>query len=108
ARTIVCGASPPRANPADELITTLASVVRPGATGADVWAAWTATGHPAPTQPIVHGVGLGMEPPVVGDDDTGFTVDMTLSLRAEADGWVRRDTVAVTADGARQLLAATP
>jgi hypothetical protein len=31
---------------------------------------------------------------------------MVVSLRAEAGGWVRRETVAVTADGAEPLFSA--
>jgi hypothetical protein len=42
----------------------------------------------------------------VGADDDPLAAGMTISLRAEADGWVRRDTVLVTDDGA-QLLTAT-
>jgi Xaa-Pro dipeptidase len=105
ARTIVCGGPQPDRNPADELFTTLLGAVKPGATGAQLWAAWDATGTARPTQAVAHGVGLGLEPPVVGDDDVTFTPGMTISLRAEADGWVRRDTAVVTDAGA-QLLAA--
>lgn len=39
---------------------------RVGATGADLCAAWTATGEPLPPVPLAHGVGLGVEPPVIG------------------------------------------
>jgi len=107
ARTIVCGGSQPDANPADELFTTLAGALIPGATAADVWAAWDGSGVPRSTEPVAYGVGLGMEPPVMGDDADGLVAGMTLSLRAEADGWVRRDTVIVTDAGARPLLAET-
>jgi Xaa-Pro aminopeptidase len=106
ARTIVCGHSQPETTPADDLFTTLLGAVKPGATGVDLWAAWDATGVARPTQPVAHGVGLGLEPPVVGADDDPLAAGMTISLRAEADGWVRRDTVLVTDDGA-QLLTAT-
>jgi Xaa-Pro aminopeptidase len=106
ARTIVCGHSQPDATPADDLFTTLLAAVKPGATGVDLWAAWDAAGFGRPTQPVAHGVGLGLEPPVVGDDDDPLAAGMTISLRAEADGWVRRDTVLVTDDDA-QLLTAT-
>ena len=68
ARTIVCGGAPPEPNPADELFTVLLTAVAPAATGADLWTAWDATGVPRPNEPIAHGVGLGLEPPVIGDD----------------------------------------
>jgi hypothetical protein len=48
---------------------------------------------------VAHGVGLGYEPlPDV------LRAGMTLSLRAEVDGWVRRDIVRVTGGGADLLL----
>jgi Xaa-Pro aminopeptidase len=105
ARTIVCGDSQPGATPADVLFTRLLDAVKPGATGADLWGAWDATGVARPTRPLAHGVGLGLEPPVVGDDDEVLAAGMTISLRAEADGWVRRDTVVVTDSGAQLLTA---
>jgi Xaa-Pro aminopeptidase len=103
ARTIVCGDSQPHATPADDLFATLLDVVQPGRTGADLWAAWDATGAPRPEAPVAHGVGLGLEPPVFGADDETLASGMTISLRAEVDGWVRRDTVLVTDAGAQLL-----
>jgi len=103
ARTVVWGDSTPDPTPADELFDALRNAVRAGATGADLWRAWDAAGAARPSVPIVHGVGLGFEPPVVGDDVSACTAGMTLSLRAEVDGWVRREIVVVTDDGARVL-----
>jgi Xaa-Pro aminopeptidase len=103
ARTIVCGGPQPDATTADDLFTTLLAAVKPGAIGADLWAAWDATGTARPTQAVAHGVGLGLEPPVVGDNEATFAAGMTISLRADADGWVRRDTVVVTDTGAQLL-----
>ena len=105
-RTVVCGHSHPATNPADALFATLLEAVRVGAAGADLWAAWDATGAARPTQPIAYGVGIGLEPPVIGDDPDVFTEAMTISLRAELDGWVRRDTVLIT-DGGPDLLSYT-
>jgi hypothetical protein len=48
-------------------------------------------------------VGLGLEPPVFGADDEALATGMTISLRAEVEGWVRRDTVLVTESGAQLL-----
>jgi Xaa-Pro dipeptidase len=103
ARTIVCGDGLPGTTPADDVLARLLSAVTPGATGADLWAAWDATGVARPAVPVVHGVGLGFEPPVIGDDDDVLDPGMTLSLRVEADGWVRRDQVIVTGTGAEVL-----
>ncbi len=103
ARTILCGEAQPDPSPADRLLGALLAAVKPTAAGADLWVAWDATGLPRPTQPIAHGVGLGLEPPVVGDDRDTFAADMTIALRAEVDGWVRRDTVLVTESGAQLL-----
>lgn len=103
ARTIVCGEPSPSTTPVDGLFDTLLSVIRPDVTGADLWAAWDATGVARPTEPIVHGVGLGVEPPFVGGDDDVVTDGMTISVRAENDGWVRRDIVAVSDEGAQLL-----
>jgi Xaa-Pro aminopeptidase len=103
ARTVVCGESAAAAAPADELFDALRAAVRPGATGADLWAAWDATGAPRPDAPVAHGVGIGFEPPVVGNDVSALTAGTTLSLRAEVDGWVRRDIVLITDDGTELL-----
>jgi Xaa-Pro aminopeptidase len=103
ARTIVCGDPQPATTPADDVFSGLMPAVRPGASGTDLWAAWDATGVARPAVPIAYGVGLGLEPPVIGDDDVVFETGMTVSLRAEADGWVRRDQMVVTDAGAELL-----
>ncbi len=103
ARTIMCGDPQPETTPADELLATLAAALRPGATDGDLWAAWDATGTARPAQPIAHGVGLGLESPIVGDEPCRFDAGMAVSLRAEAGGWVRRDTVIVTTGGGERL-----
>jgi Xaa-Pro aminopeptidase len=103
ARTIVCGRDQPDSTPADDVLMTISSALKPGATGADLWAAWDATGFGRPTQPLLHGTGLGLEPPVVGADVVTLDAGMTLSLRTEVDGWIRRDTVVVADTGARLL-----
>jgi Xaa-Pro aminopeptidase len=45
----------------------LIDACRPGATGADVVAAWKATGEAVPPFPLVTGMGLGLEPPVIDE-----------------------------------------
>ncbi|WP_426574695.1 M24 family metallopeptidase [Aquihabitans sp. McL0605] len=66
---------------------------RPGATGADLAAAWTATGEPLPPVPLATGVGLGMEPPVI---DPGAGVGAGAVLAA---GTVLAVSAWVTATG---------
>lgn len=95
ARTVVCGEPAGASNPADAIFETLLDAAVPGATAADVWAAWDATGAARPRGPVVHGVGIGFEPPVFGDDTGALAEGMAISLRAEVDGWVRRDTAVV-------------
>ena len=83
----------------------------PGATGADLLAAWTACGEPLPSEPLAVGVGLGLEPPVVG---AGLGVDTALAPATvlAVTGWVaeegvggvlRRDMVLVTDEEPRLL-----
>ncbi|MCU1486891.1 MAG: Xaa-Pro aminopeptidase, partial [Actinomycetia bacterium] len=84
---------------------------RPGATGADLVAAWRATGAPVPAAPIAYGVGLGMERPVIGDDvgaDEVLAAGMVLALTSwvVADGvggHLERDLVLVTDRGPELL-----
>lgn len=49
-----------------ESLDAVIATCRPGATGADLCAAWTAAGAPLPPAPLAVGVGLGVEPPVIG------------------------------------------
>jgi hypothetical protein len=91
----------------DELFDALSSAVRPGATGSGLWEAWDASGASRPSEPVAYGVGLGVEPPIIGEDATELSPGMTLSLRIEVDGWVRRDAVLVTDTGAELLVAQT-
>src|SRR5438093_7006069 len=79
ARTVVCGQgrSESMASPADGLFDALLAAARPGASASDLWDAWDATGVPRPTEPVVVGVGLGVEPPIFGDEGalgTGTTI----------------------------------
>jgi Xaa-Pro aminopeptidase len=86
---------------------------RAGARGADLLAAWTATGEPLPAEPLVHGVGLGVEPPVVGPGVGGASVlaagtvlAVTAWVAEEGVGGVlHRDLVLVTGGDPRVLTA---
>jgi Xaa-Pro aminopeptidase len=103
-RTIVVDADGVDANPASGLFAALVAAVRPGASGADLWAAWDRSGNRRLARPIAHGVGLGVEPPFVGIDSEPFVEGMTLSITADVDGWVHRDVVVVEPDGASVLV----
>lgn len=65
---------------------------RPGATGADLIAAWTATGEPLPPVPLALGLGLGVEPPIIGEGiGAGSVLDARTVLAVT--GWVAREGV---------------
>ena len=115
-RTIVVGGAP------TEEATSLAArcrdaqravlnACRPGATGADLLAAWAATGEPLPPGPLALGMGLGVEPPVVGSG-TGAASVLAAGTVLAVTGWVaeegvgghlRRDLVLVTDQGPQVL-----
>lgn len=88
----------------------LTRALHPGATGADVVAAYRSTGEPLPPFPIVHGVGLGMEPPVIGHGGHEAVLDegMTLAVSGylaepDAGALLVRETVRITASGPELL-----
>lgn len=87
------------------------SACRPGATGGALLDAWhDAGGGPLPA-PLVHGVGLGTEPPVVGfgaGSGAELRPGMVLAVQAwrhepATGGWLERDVVSVTDDGPQLL-----
>jgi Xaa-Pro dipeptidase len=92
----------------------LVAACRPGATGADLVAAWTATGEPPPPLPLAHGIGLGMEPPVVTADAASGTVLAAGTVLAVTSwvaepgvgGFLERELVLVGDDGVRLLTSA--
>ena len=87
ARTIVCGAAAGGTTPADERLAELIDAVRPGLASEDLQDAVS--------------VGLGLEAPITGGEH--LESGMTISVRAAVDGWVRRELVLVTDDGAQRL-----
>ena len=58
---------------------------------------------PQPAQPPAGPVTSAPMTALVTSSPRGGVSGMTISLRAEADGWVRRDTVVVTDSAARLL-----
>jgi Xaa-Pro aminopeptidase len=78
-----------RTRDVDDTWSTLAGVLHPGATGADIAAA-----HPHAT---ARGIGLGLEPPITGAD----VLEQGMTLAITTPRWA--DTVRITADGAELL-----
>jgi Xaa-Pro aminopeptidase len=84
---------------------------RAGATGADLLAAWTSLGEALPAAPLAHGIGLGVEPPIIGAG-VGAASVLTPNTVLAVTGWVgeegvggflERDLVVVT-DGDPRVL----
>jgi Xaa-Pro dipeptidase len=65
---------------------------RAGRSGADLRRAWEAIGEPLPPVPLAYGVGLGLEPPIVGN---GQGADAVLQAGAvlAVQSWVTRQGV---------------
>ncbi len=88
---------------------------RPGTAPERLRDAWVATGEPLPPVLLAHGVGLGVEPPIVGgslgptaDDEPVLHAGMVLVLQGYVwepgvGGYLGSETVHVTADGAVTL-----
>lgn len=83
---------------------TVVAACRPGATGGDVRRAWDATGEARPPVLLAHGIGLGMEPPLIGapggDDEVTLAQGVVLSVTSwvaveGVGGWLERDVVLV-------------
>lgn len=123
-RTWLCGAgSARRANASQRslhrrwsvLREALMAACRPGHPASDIATAYQETGERLPPIPVVYGVGLGMEPPVVGTGvpaDAGATTmmepGMILAIQGYlhdegTGGYLGRETVLVTAGGSRLL-----
>lgn len=88
----------------------LVDACRPGATGRDLMSAYEGTGEELPGLPIARGLGLGMEPPVVGRrvpaDAAAAPLEpgMVLALQVyvpggPSGGYLQRDVVAVDEEG---------
>lgn len=103
ARTVVCGDGEVVPNPSTALFDELTAVIRPGASGVDLWDVWAKAGADRPDRPVAHGIGIGVEPPFIGPDADEFADGMTLTVCADVSGWTHRDTVVVTPSGAEPL-----
>jgi Xaa-Pro aminopeptidase len=96
----------------------LIAACRPGASTRELLAAYEAAGEPVPPMPIAHGLGLGLDPPVVsetlsaaGENDQlepGMVLAVTGYVWQEGLGAaIRRDTVHIT-DGGAEVLTNSP
>jgi Xaa-Pro aminopeptidase len=115
-RTRVAGAEPTAAQRAlarrcGAAVDAVVAACRPGATGADLVAAWSATGEALAREPLAVGIGLGVEPPVVGAG-LGATATLADGAVLAVTGWVaeegvggvlERDLVHVTGAGPELL-----
>ena len=99
----------------DGLREALRAACRPGASIDQVCAAYEACDEPRPELPILHGVGLGFEPPWAGptaDPDAVLERDMVVAVHAYVwsdgiGGRFVRDTLRLTEDGCRSLSVAS-
>jgi Xaa-Pro dipeptidase len=89
----------------------LVAACRPGNTGRDLYAAWEATGEPAPVVALAHGIGIGAEEPLIGYGRgagaaivPGSVLSVQAWITAEGTGgYLLRDLVLVGADGPEVL-----
>jgi Xaa-Pro dipeptidase len=121
ARTVVVGRSPSAAvgKLRDRAVDSLRAVVTacvPGATGAELVRRWADAGGPAFGAPLAHGVGVGIEEPIIGigvGADEVLTEGMVLALQGwvlvnAVGGWHHREMIQVTAAGPRLLTRSPP
>jgi Xaa-Pro aminopeptidase len=84
---------------------------RAGGTGADLRRAWEAAGEQMPPVPLAHGVGLGVEPPIIASG-VGDRWDLVAGMVLSVQGWVAQEGVGgvlqrelvLVGDGAPRLL----
>jgi Xaa-Pro aminopeptidase len=101
----------------NDLRSALHSSCRPGADPSLITAAYQHCGEPLPNIPILHGVGLGMEMPVIGRDcdpdpqtlEAGNVVALYAYVEKDGlGGALARDTVLIKSDGVDSLNASPP
>jgi Xaa-Pro dipeptidase len=121
ARTVVVGGSPTPAvaKLRDRVVESLREVVTAcvtGATGAELARRWASAGESPFGAPLAHGIGVGIEEPIIGTGlgaDEVLTEGMVLAVqgwvRDEAVGsWLHREMLQVTAARPRLLTRAHP
>ncbi|HYB38687.1 MAG TPA: M24 family metallopeptidase [Mycobacterium sp.] len=89
----------------------LMAACRPGNTGADLYRAWESVGNPESPVPLVHGLRLGTEPPLIGlgrGSHTTLEEGMVLSAQSwiaekRVGGCLERATVLIESAGPSAL-----
>jgi Xaa-Pro dipeptidase len=115
-RTVGSGATPPQgtaglADRCHRALDALVAACRPGNTGRDLYRAWEASGEPEPVVALAHGMGIGVEEPLIGfgrGADAAIVRGSVLSVQAWVSaegtgGYLLRDLVLVGADGPEVL-----
>jgi Xaa-Pro aminopeptidase len=85
----------------------LMEACRPGGNGTDLLAAYEMAGEPLPSGPVAHGVGLGMEPPLIGAGfpaDAGATTGFAPGMVLFVSGQVLDPEVGTIVDGETILI----
>jgi Xaa-Pro dipeptidase len=122
-RTWLCAGAPSSATSAHtslyhrwrDALDAMIDVCRPGVAPSAIRDAWIATGEPLPPVLLAHGVGIGVEPPLVGgslgpdhDDVDALHADMVLVLQGYVwergvGGYLGSETVHITPHGPVRL-----
>jgi Xaa-Pro aminopeptidase len=122
-RTWLCAGAPSSATAAHtslfsrwrDALDAMIETCRPGAAPSQIRDAWRATGEPLPPVLLAHGLGIGVEPPLVGGslgpvhtDSEPLHADMVLVLQGYVwelgvGGYLGSETVHVTANGPVRL-----
>ena len=96
----------------EALMESLRAACQPGAEAAELYRAYERSGEPLPRLPVLHGVGLGVEPPIAGPngDPAGARLEagMVVSIqgyvwREGLGGCFGRETLHITARGPELL-----
>jgi Xaa-Pro aminopeptidase len=116
ARTRPAGATPPpgTAELADRCfrgLDVLVAACRPGNTGTDLYKAWESTGEPEASVALAHGMGIGVEAPLIGFGrgsaaplEEGSVLSVQSWVTAEGTGgFFQRELVRVGAEGPEVL-----
>lgn len=122
ARTRTAGASPGAAarraaQNARAALDAVIGVCRPGASGANLLEAWETHGGTALIEPLAWGLGLGVEPPVIGPAGIGASAVLRSGAVLAVQAWtvhpgvgamLEQDVVAVGPEGPKLLTRSRP
>jgi Xaa-Pro aminopeptidase len=93
------------------VLVAVVAACRAGATGAELMAAWAASGEPPAAAPFVRGVGLGAEPPLIGAGlgasarlEAGMVLAVEAWVAEEGAGGVLEQDMVLVTDGDPEVL----